>query len=508
MIYNIQLPSVGFLFLVLTPGTRWSVFLGVEIDVRLKLYHRGDSPFDDRFKLQVPVGIYLRLLSALGSMGLGDVFEPESIAVVGASATQRKLGNDAMANVKEFDGQVYPVNPSEDGEIYGYEVVDSIEQTDADLALCCVPASVTPDVLADCGAAGVGAAVIFAGGFAEASDAGQELQQSVRETAERYDITIIGPNTAGHILPQENLYASFVPGFEAVEAGEVAVLAQSGGIGVTATFQLDREGYGVSGMFGLGNRVNTDFDDVIPKLDKDPSTKAIALNIEGTPKKEKLIQAVDAAETPITVFKSGNRADEFVRAHTASPVQRYEEYEDPLIEAGAILVHSMTKLLDASRVLAKSPVPDGSNVGMVTAQAGPGIMMADYLKEQDVTFPTLQSSTNDRLQDLLPGFTYDDNPVDTGRPMPEFGDVIDTVARDENIDIVLAYEIFEHSLGYPVGELRQLTDDVDKPIIFTVAGPDEALTQDRQRMEDAGVVTYDSPERGAFATSVLTDSVR
>jgi acetyltransferase len=92
--------------------------------------------------------------------------------------------------------------------------------------------------------------------------------------------------------------------------------------------------------------------------------------------------------------------------------------------------------------------------------------------------------------------------------MPEFGDVIDTVARDENIDIVLAYEIFEHSLGYPVEELRQLTDEVVKPIIFTVAGPDEALTRDRQRMEDAGVVTYDSPERGAFATSVLTDSVR
>lgn len=438
-------------------------------------------------------------------MSLPDLFEPSSIAVIGASKTAGKLGNDAMANAKEFDGPVYPVNPSGEGSVYGYEFVDSIADTDADLALCCVPAPATPDVLEECGEAGVGAAVIFAGGFAEAGEDGEQLQQEIQRTADAYDISILGPNTAGHIIPHRNVFSSFVPGFDEIEAGDVALVAQSGGVGVTTTFQLDREGYGVAGMYGLGNRVNTDFDDVIPILDEDPATNAIALHIEGTTKIDATIESVQNASTPVVALKSGNRMHDFVQAHTGAPVQQHEHYAEAFTDAGAVMVESATELLDASRVLAKSPTPDGPNVGLVTAQAGPGIMMADYLKEQGVNFPELTDKTRERLDDLLLGFTYDQNPVDTGRPMPEFGDVIDAVARDANVDIILVYEIFEHSLGYPIEELEQLVTDIDKPIVFTVAGPDEALTPDRERMEEIGVATFDTPERGAYATSVLAD---
>lgn len=441
-------------------------------------------------------------------MSLSDLFEPNSIAVIGASKTPGKLGNDAMANAKEFDGPVYPVNPSGEGSVYGYDFVDSVADTDADLALCCVPAPATPDVLKECGEAGVGAAVVFAGGFAEAGESGADLQEQIRRTADEYDIAVLGPNTAGHIMPHRNVFSSFVPGFDEIEAGDIAIAAQSGGVGVTATFQLDREGYGTAGMYGLGNRVNTDFDDVIPVLDDDPETEAIALHIEGTSEIDAAIEAVDDASTPIVALKSGNEMEEFVRAHTAAPIQEYERYERAFTDAGAVMADSMTELLDASRVLAQCPTPDGPNVGLVTAQAGPGIMMADYLDDRGVNFPDLTEDTRDRLDDILLGFTYDQNPVDTGRPMPEFGDVIDAVARDDNVDIVLVYEIFEHSLGYPVEELERLINDIDKPVVFTVAGPDEALTEDRERMEDLGVATFDAPERGAYAASVLAEMSR
>jgi acetyltransferase len=441
-------------------------------------------------------------------MGLIDLFEPDSIAVIGASRTPGKLGNDAMANAKEFDGPVYPVNPSGEGEVYGYDFVDSVTDTDADLALCCVPGPATPDVLEECGEAGVGAAVVFAGGFAESGERGEGLQAEIHATAEEYDIAILGPNTAGHIIPHRNLFSSFVPGFDDIESGNVAIAAQSGGVGVTATFQLDREGYGVAGMYGLGNRVNTDFDDVVPMLDDDPETDAIALHIEGTNKIDAVIEAVADAKTPVVALKSGNKMAEFVQAHTAAPIQEYGRYERAFTDAGAVMADTMTELLDASRVLAQCPQADGPNVGLVTAQAGPGIMMADYLDERGVNFPDLTEETRARLDDILLGFTYDQNPVDTGRPMPEFGDVIDAVGRDDNVDIVLVYEIFEHSLGYPVEELEQLVADVDKPVVFTVAGPDAALSDDRERMEDLGVATFDSPERGAFATSVLAEQSR
>lgn len=436
-----------------------------------------------------------------------DLFGPDSVAIIGASATPGKLGNDAMINMKEYDKPIYPINPDEEGELYGYEFVDSVDGTNADLALCCVPGPTLPNILEDCGKAGVGAAVIFSGGFAEAGTMGRDLQDKIRRIADTYNITILGPNTAGYILPRKKLFSSFVPGFDTIEPGNIAIVAQSGGVGVTSTFQLDREGYGIAGMFGLGNRVNTDFDKIIPLLDKDDQTKAIALHIEGTDKMDSVMNAIHQAKTPIVALKSGNNMEEFVSSHTAAPIQKYEQYEKDITEAGGIMASSIAELLDASRVLAKAPIPDGPNVGIVTAQAGPGIMMSDYLLENGANFPELSNKTHKDLENHLLGFTYDQNPVDTGRPMPEFGDVIDIVARDDNIDIVLVYEIYEGSLGYPVEELSNLTEAVDKPIIFTVAGPHEHLVSDRKQIENLGIPTFDAPERGAYATSVLIDSI-
>ncbi len=441
-------------------------------------------------------------------MTCSHLFDPDGIAVIGASKTPGKLGNDAMTNIESYDGTVYPVNPSSSGTVYGYEFVDSVHETDADLALCCVPGPVLPDVIEECGEAGIEAAVIFAGGFAEVDADGQQLEATITDTAEEYDITLLGPNTAGYILPTLDLYGSFVPRIKEVEAGNVGILAQSGGVGVTAAFQLEREGYGVSAMFGLGNRANTGFAELVPALDEDPNTDAIALHIEGTEDIDGFLEACKAADTPIVAFKVG-RSDvgDFVQSHTAAPTQATARYENELAGHGVTMVSSLTELIDVSRVLADTPIPDGKNVGVVTAQAGPGIIVADALQQAGIDFPDLSMETQETVDDLLQGITYTENPVDTGRPMPEFGAVVDAVARDDTVDIVLVYEIYEDSLGYPVEELENLTDEVDKPVLFTIAGPNEALAAEREAMEDIGVPTFQSPERGADAVAALVDSV-
>ena len=166
----------------------------------------------------------------------------------------------------------------------------------------------------------------------------------------------------------------------------------------------------------------------------------------------------------------------------------------------------MTELIDASRVIADTPTPTGRNVGLVTAQAGPGIILADDLAECGAAFPDLDDETQERVDDLLQGITYTENPVDTGRPLPEFGEVIAAVAHDDNVDIVLVYEIYEDSLGYPVEELETLADELEKLILFTVAGP-ESFEEERLQMERAGIPTFQAPERGADAVAALIDSV-
>lgn len=441
-------------------------------------------------------------------MGVSDFFDPDGIAVIGASKTAGKLGNDAMTNIRTYDGDVYPVNPSSSGSVYGYDFVDSVHEIDADLALCCVPSPVVPEILEECGESGIGAAVIFAGGFAESGEEGQELQTATTEVAEEYDITILGPNTAGYCIPHLDLYGSFVPEIRDIETGNVALLAQSGGVGITSAFQLDREEYGVSAMFGLGNRANSDFAELIPVLDDDPRTEAIALHIEGTEDIENTLEACRNAETPIVAYKVGSEdVGEFVKSHTGAPLQSRESYENELAREGIVFVSSVTELLDASRVIADSPAPEGSNVGIVTAQAGPGIIIADELNKSGAEFPNLTTETQNRIDDLLQGITYTGNPVDTGRPLPEFGEVIDAVGRDENVDILIVYEIYENSLGYPLEELEALSQEVDKPILFTVAGPADSLEEERLEMENLGIPTFQAPERGAYAVTALIDSI-
>jgi acetyltransferase len=274
------------------------------------------------------------------------------------------------------------------------------------------------------------------------------------------------------------------------------------------SFQLVREGYGVSAMFGLGNRMNTEFSDVIPVLDDDPRTDAIVLHVEGTEDVDELLRVSRAAETPVAAFKVGEHdIADLAEAHTAAPAQENAIYEEGFDHPGTTTVSSTTELIDAGRVLADSPTPDGPNVGLVTAQAGPGIIITDYLKGAGANVPELSDETYERLDELIPPITYTENPVDTGRPMPEFGDVVDAVGRDDNVDILLVYEIYEDSLGYPVEELERLSEAVDKPILFTVAGPDHALEDERRQMEDAGIPTFDTPERGAQAVATLVDSI-
>ncbi|MFC6719261.1 CoA-binding protein [Natrialbaceae archaeon GCM10025810] len=440
-------------------------------------------------------------------MAVTSLFDPSGIAVVGASATPGKIGYEAMRNAVEFDGPVYPVNPSAEGSVFDREFVPSvtdIEDDDVDLALLCVPAPVVPDVVAECGEAGIGGAVIFAGGFAEAGEEGERLQERLVEAATEGDVHLLGPNTSGFLRPAENLYATFATDVDRIPAGNVAVIAQSGGLAYAVAFHAENEGLGVSAMVGLGNRANVGFEEAIEHFDSDEHTDAILLHVEGTDDARGLLETCRAAETPIVAYNVGEQdVGDFAESHTGALTGRYELYEAGFAQYGVPTVRSVAELLDAGTALATCPRPDGPNVGVVTAQAGPGIAITDRLKAAGAKFPTLADETRETVEEILPGMTYSANPVDTGRPMPAFGDVVAAVARDENVDVVVVYELYEGAIGYPVDALEGLVAEVDKPIVFATGGPDAVIRDELADLEALGIPTYRTPERGADAVAAL-----
>ena len=440
------------------------------------------------------------------SVTLEHLFDPGAVAVVGASDTEGKVGYEAMANAVAFDGPVSPVNPSGSGTLFGEQFVGSVADVDddVDLALCCVPGPAVPEVVAACGEAGIGAAVVYASGFAEAGPDGEALQAETAAAAREGDVTLLGPNTSGFVVPARDLLCSFASGVADIPAGNTAVVAQSGGLAHVLAFLSRRQDRGVSAMVGLGNRATVGFAETVRYFDADDRTDAIVLHVEGTDDGRALLSACRGSETPVVAYKVGQSdVGDFAASHTGALTGDHALYAAGFAQYGVPTVEASDRLLDAAAALGDSPDPDGPNVGVVTAQAGPGIIIADRIQRAGGRLPELADETRERVDDALRGVTYTGNPVDTGRPMPEFGDVVTAVAEDDNVDIVLVYELFEAALGFPVDALSGLAGRVDKPVLFATEGIEEDMAADRRALSAAGVPLFATPERAAEAAGVL-----
>lgn len=440
-------------------------------------------------------------------MSLDTLFDPASIAVVGASQTPGKIGYEAMKGVQAFPGPVFPVNPNAEGEILGEPVVASVADIDSvDLALLCVPAPVVPSVLEECVEAEVGGAVSYAGGFAESGADGERRQERIAEITGG-DIRLLGPNTSGFVVPKAKLFASFASGVDRLQSGSVAVIAQSGGVAHSLAFRAVEEGWGLSAMVGLGNRADIGFTETIEWFDTHEETDAIVLHVEGTDDARGVLETCEAATTPIVAYNVGREdVGTFAESHTGALTGEHALYEAGFHQHGVPTVESTSELLDTGYALANTPEPSGTNVGVVTAQAGPGIIIADRLLAAGATLPELSEETNRAIADTIPEITYAENPVDTGRPMPEFGEVVRAVARDPNVDCVVVYELFEEALGLPA--LDGLAEETETPVLFATNGPQELLADDLADLEAAGVPVFRSPERGADATAALVEYAR
>ena len=198
---------------------------------------------------------------------LGSLFEPRGVVVIGASTDPDKLGGAMAASLAGLGLPVALVNSRGGGGMFTSvrEAADG-SPVPLDLAVLCVPAAACAAVLEECADAGVGAALICAGGFAEAGGDGLEHERRLREAASSTGIRLLGPNTSGFFVPASGLRASFVPGVAHLTAGSVAVVAASGGLNHALAFALERQDVGVSLGVGIGAGIDVTAVDVLEHL--------------------------------------------------------------------------------------------------------------------------------------------------------------------------------------------------------------------------------------------------
>ncbi|HTW85356.1 MAG TPA: acetate--CoA ligase family protein [Candidatus Sulfotelmatobacter sp.] len=443
--------------------------------------------------------------------GLERLFAPRSIAVVGASTAPDKAGHQLLKNLRGFDGALYPINSKAD-EVLGYRAYPTLAAigTPVDLVALAIPADACPPALAAADAAGAGGALIAGGGFGESGASGASLQDALATVCRNGSIRLLGPNTAGFANPVAGFAASFAPGLERLPAGRIAVVAQSAGVNITTAFLLQNRGYGARLAVGLGNSVDVTAADVVDWLADDPHTDVIALHLEGIPNGRALTAAIRrAVPAKAVVALTVGRADvaTFAQSHTGNLIGDYARKRAALRAAGAVLVETTDDLVDAAIALVHGRIPPTANagVGLMTAQAGPGLLMLDALRASGVRIPTLGDAAAARIAELLPPMTYVRNPVDTARPAATYPDVLRAIAGDPDVDALAVYTLHEPAAVDPVAVFRAAKAELGVPVVFGTMGIDGDVAPTFAALRELGVAAYPGPERAARAVRALVE---
>ena len=448
---------------------------------------------------------------------LATLFNPRSVAVLGASDNPDKLGFHVMKSLTSggFKGTIVPVNPGANS-IMGLPAFSSIGDFPAaiDLAIIVLPAKLVPGIFQECSQKGVKGVVLISAGFREIDDPqGAALQKTLSELANNASIPVIGPNTFGMINLQSDLNASFTPEFSWLPKGNIALVSQSGGISHLIGFTAMRQNTGFSKIIGLGNRLNIDFPEVIEYLITDPDTRVIALYIEGMDGPRGFMDAMKKTRftKPVVAYKTGSSrtGNQASLSHTGSLAGRHEIYEGALKQSGVLFVDSAERLLDAAHVLAHCPLPDGGKIAILTGQAGPGMAAADVCESEGLEMAAFEPETQRLINELLPPLAMRTNPVDMGPAWydtPAIEGIIRAVMEDGNVDALLILMMFASAnRGAVSGFSRVLLEwKQQKPVIACLLAPPGIWDEEIRHLEAGGaLINFSTPERAARAMAVL-----
>jgi acetyltransferase len=448
------------------------------------------------------------------------LFAPAGVVVVGASRRGDKLGAAMARSLAGFTGGCALVNARNPEPAAGVfpSMAAATAEVPADLAVFCVPAAACAGAVREAAAAGVRAILVCAGGFGEIGPAGDAAQRALHAAVSDTGVRLLGPNTSGFFVPARGLTASFVPGAADVPAGGVAVVAASGGVNHALAFEIAAAGSGLSLGVGIGAGLDVTAADVLAHLATDPDTAAVALHVETVPDGPALVAAVRtlSAAKPVVALVVGRDSvgsdgvGDFARSHTGALATSWRTTRAALRQAGAVVVDDERELVDAVTVLSQvrlRPATD-PGVGLVTAQAGPGLLVLDRLRADGIRVPALTDDTGRHLAELLPPMTFQRNPVDTGRPTASFPAVLRAVADDPGIDLLATYTLLESGVVDLVDAAHDAGLPGAVPALMALGGPPDQLAEQRAQLHKLGIPTVSTPAAAVVAIRALVTDAR
>lgn len=433
---------------------------------------------------------------------LKQIFQPKSIAVIGASNREETVGYAVMKNLLEggFEGEIYPVNLSHN-KIQGkkcYHHVGDIK-ADIDLAVIITPAKFVPQVVEECGQAGVGGLVIISAGFKEAGEEGMKMYEDIAHKARHYNMRVVGPNCLGFINPHLGVNASFAT--RTALPGNIAFISQSGALCTSILDWALDQSVGFSHFVSIGSMIDVDFADLIDYLGTDSRTSCILIYMESLLNARKFMSAARAfaRSKPIIVLKAGRSIEggQATLSHTGSMAGNDAVYDAAFDRAGIIRVDTIAQLFNCAQSLAMQPRPQGNRMAIVTNAGGPGVLATDYLMRNGGALSKLSEETMAGLNTVLPAHWSHNNPVDVlGDASAEhYRQALELCLKDREVDGVLA--ILTTQAVTDPSDVARVTVEVSKKYKKTMLASwmgEEDVREGREILEAGKIPQYRYPE--------------
>lgn len=450
---------------------------------------------------------------------LDYLFEPRSIAIVGASGDPSKFGHIAGKGITDrgYDGRVYFVNPKR-RELFGQKTFASVKDIPerVDLAFIIIPAERVLPAVQESVEAGARSMVIISAGFGEVNAEGKKLQDEINRLCKEAGIPMVGPNCMGICNFQKKLALSMSP-IPPCEPGFISFISQSGTYGIQTMNAAIKMGIPFGKFVSSGNEANLRFPDYLEYLGQDPDTRVIMGYVESAKDGRKFVEVAKDVSTrkPIVIMKLG-RTGAGTRAaasHTGSLAGSYAVYRGAFRQSGVIEVTRTDDLINVAKVMVTQPLPEGRNVGIVTLGGGFGVAASDFLVEQGLEVPELSKETQARIREQCDLFTFASakNPIDLASDMrlDVFLGSVESLLGQDNIDGVIAAipimlsAFSELSLPYTaheyVDKFELMLEKFGKPLLLCCLGAEEW-----QKLSP-NLVFYDTPEEAGKAMAALVE---
>lgn len=432
---------------------------------------------------------------------MNRIMRPDTVAVIGASSEDGKIGNSVMKNLINggYQGKIYPIHPKAE-EIMGMTAYKSVLDVpgEIDVAVFAIPAKLVAQALEEVGRKGISGAVLIPSGFAETGNV--EGQEEIVAIARKHNIRLMGPNIYGFYYTPKNLCATFCTPYDV--KGKAALSSQSGGIGMAIIGFSRSARMGVSAIVGLGNKSDIDEDDLLTFFEQDDETEIIAQHCEDLKDGRAFAEAARRVSKvkPVVVLKAGRTSlgARAASSHTGALAGDDRIYEDVFKQCGVIRARSLRDLLEFARGIPKLPTPKGENVVIITGAGGSGVLLSDACVDNGLSLMTMPEDLDAAFRKFIPPFGAAGNPVDItgGEPPTTYRNTIKLGLEDPRIHaIILGYW---HTIITPPMVFAKLVVEVkeemaargiEKPIVASLAG-DVQVEEAAEYLYQHGVPAY------------------